>query len=166
MAEFKSLDEEFADLLLDSDAELNGEPASEGVLLLENDDESDDDEERDEKENRVFRDADEMLKFLGICLYMGNVRLPTLRHYWSTRRMYTNLCPSIMARNSCHGAAKDEKGVPELIKDYNACMIFADTSDQMAAYYPFIRRTCEWYLRVFFHLILQTSLVNAWILYC
>ncbi|WKX89820.1 hypothetical protein Q1695_009012 [Nippostrongylus brasiliensis] len=57
MAEFKSLDEEFADLLLDSDAELNGEPASEGVLLLENDDESDDDEERDEKENRVFRDA-------------------------------------------------------------------------------------------------------------
>ncbi|VDL75222.1 unnamed protein product [Nippostrongylus brasiliensis] len=45
--------------------------------------------------------------------------------------------------NCCHGAAKDEKVIPELTKDYNACMLFADTSDQMAAYYPFIRRTFQ-----------------------
>ncbi|VDP36123.1 unnamed protein product [Heligmosomoides polygyrus] len=42
---------------------------------------------------------DELLKFVGLCLYMGNVRLPTLRHYWSTKKMYTNMCPSIMPRN-------------------------------------------------------------------
>lgn len=72
----------------------------------------------------------------------------------------------VFCTSTCHGAARDEKGVPELVKDYNTSMLFVDTSDQMAAYYPFIRRTSKWYLRVFFHLILHTSLVNAWVLYC
>ena len=43
---------------------------------------------------------------------------------------------------------------------------FVDISDQMAAYSPFIRRTAKWYMRLFFHLVTQTALVNAWILYC
>ena len=68
--------------------------------------------------------------------------------------------------STCHGSENDDNGIPLLVKDYNQSMLFVDLSDQMAAYYPFVRKTCKWYLRVFFHLTLQTSLVNSWIIYC
>ena len=45
-------------------------------------------------------------------------------------------------------------------------MLFVDTSDQMAAYYPFVVRTCKWYVRLFFHMITQTASVNSYGLYC
>lgn len=42
-----------------------------------------------------------------------------------------------------------------------------DLSAQMAAYYPFARKTAKCYIRRFFHLSTQNVLViNAWFLYC
>ncbi|KAK6016212.1 hypothetical protein OSTOST_18307, partial [Ostertagia ostertagi] len=63
---------------------------------------------------------DEFMKFMGVCMYMGIVKLPTLRSYWSSRRIYggTPLCRSIMTRSrfeailgNLHFCNNDEKDV-------------------------------------------------------
>lgn len=50
---------------------------------------------------------------------------------------------------------------PLVIEDYNKAKTFVDLSDQMAAYTPFVRKTCKWYIRILFHIITQTIVVNA-----
>lgn len=55
---------------------------------------------------------------------------------------------------------------PEIICDCNKIKVYVDVLDQMCAYTPFVRKTTKWYLRLFFHLITLTTLVNAWKLYC
>lgn len=72
----------------------------------------------------------------------------------------------VMMMSTCHGPDTNDKGKPTMVEDYNYSKLFVDNSDQMAAYYPFVVRTCKWYVRLFFHLITQTSLVNAYRLYC
>uniref|UniRef100_A0A914D5G0 PiggyBac transposable element-derived protein domain-containing protein n=1 Tax=Acrobeloides nanus TaxID=290746 RepID=A0A914D5G0_9BILA len=73
---------------------------------------------------------------------------------------------SVMMMSTCHGPDTNDKGKSTMVEDYNYSKLFVDNSDQMAAYYPFVVRTCSWYVRLFFHLITQTSLVNAYRLYC
>lgn len=53
-----------------------------------------------------------------------------------------------------------------MVKEYNKVKGYVDLSDQMVSYTPFIRKTTKWYLRLFFHLIMQTTMINAWKLYC
>src|ERR1700724_2640865 len=38
-------------------------------------------------------------------------------------------------------------------------------SDQMASYSPYIRKTSKWYIRIFFHVVCQIAVVNAWNIY-
>lgn len=54
---------------------------------------------------------------------------------------------------------------PHMVEDYNNAKLFVDTSDQMASYSPFVRKTSKWYIRLFFHIVTQTIMVNAWKLY-
>ncbi|XP_044764485.1 piggyBac transposable element-derived protein 4-like [Coccinella septempunctata] len=42
---------------------------------------------------------DEMLKFLGLIGYMGLVKMPSIRHYWSRKLLYRNSVSNIMSRN-------------------------------------------------------------------
>ena len=46
--------------------------------------------------------------------------------------------------STCHGQERNEKGKPLVVEDYNKSMLFVDTSNQMAAYYPFVVRICKW----------------------
>ncbi|XGW33830.1 hypothetical protein V3C99_017916 [Haemonchus contortus] len=64
-----------------------------------------------------------------------------------------------------HDATVGTSQKPEVVDDYNEMKGFVDLSDQMASYTPFVRRTMKWYKRIFFHLITQTAVVNAWKLY-
>jgi hypothetical protein len=59
----------------------------------------------------------------------------------------------VMMMSTCHGPDTNDKGKPTMVEDYNYSKLFVDNSDQMAAYYPFVVRTCKWYVRLFFHLI-------------
>lgn len=53
-----------------------------------------------------------------------------------------------------------------MIFQYNKVKVYVDLSDQMCAYTPFVRKKTKWYIRLFFHLITQTVMINAWKLYC
>ncbi|KAE9546596.1 hypothetical protein FO519_010192, partial [Halicephalobus sp. NKZ332] len=64
-----------------------------------------------------------------------------------------------------HDGSWNNERKPLVVEDYNKMKGFVDLSDQMAAYTPFVRKTAKWYMRLFFHLVTQTALVNAWILY-
>ncbi|KIH44577.1 hypothetical protein ANCDUO_25397 [Ancylostoma duodenale] len=64
-----------------------------------------------------------------------------------------------------HDASLTQNNKPKVVEDYNNMMGYVDQSDQMAAYTPFVRKTTRWYLRIFFHLITQAAIVNAWRLY-
>lgn len=45
-------------------------------------------------------DKDELKKILGIMGYMGMVKMPTIRHYWSTKPLFKNsVVSNIMSRN-------------------------------------------------------------------
>jgi hypothetical protein len=35
----------------------------------------------------------------------------------------------------------------------------------MASYCPYIRKTSKWYMRIFFHVVCQIAVVNAWNIY-
>ena len=72
----------------------------------------------------------------------------------------------VFALSTLHDDSRTPQGKPKMIDDYNQSKIFVDTSDQMCAYTPFLRKTTKWYIRLFFHLVTQTSMVNAWRLYC
>ncbi|KAK6047736.1 hypothetical protein COOONC_14759, partial [Cooperia oncophora] len=63
-----------------------------------------------------------------------------------------------------HDATRNDAGKPEVVIDYNAGKSFIDLSDQMASYCPFQRKTYKWYLRIFFHLVCQCAVTNAWTL--
>ena len=64
-----------------------------------------------------------------------------------------------------HDGSITPSAKPQVVEDYNKIMGFVDQSDQLSAYTPFVRRTTKWYLRIFFHLMTQTALVNSWKLY-
>ena len=64
-----------------------------------------------------------------------------------------------------HDGSVGMSNKPTVVEDYNKMKGFVDLSDQMAAYTPFIRKTTKWYMKIFFHLLTQTALVNAWVLY-
>lgn len=72
----------------------------------------------------------------------------------------------IFMLSTLHDNAINQDGKPVIVEDYNSGKMYVDISDQMAAYTPFLRRTTKWYIRLFFHLLTQTALVNSWRLYC
>lgn len=42
----------------------------------------------------------EMIRFIGLVGYMGLVRMPSIRHYWSTKRLFRNdVASGVMSRN-------------------------------------------------------------------
>lgn len=43
--------------------------------------------------------CEEMLKFLGLIGYMGLVKMPSIRHYWSRKQLYRNDVSNVMSRN-------------------------------------------------------------------
>ena len=59
----------------------------------------------------------------------------------------------ILMLSTFHDASTSDNGKPIVVEDYNQAKLFVDTSDQMASYTPFIRKTCKWYIRLFFHLL-------------
>ena len=59
--------------------------------------------------------------------------------------------------STCHDNSRGVNGKPLVVLDYNQCMQYVDNSDQMAAYYQFVIRTCGWY--TFFHIVTQTMMV-------
>jgi hypothetical protein len=71
----------------------------------------------------------------------------------------------ILMLSTKHDGSSSTRNKPQVVEDYNKMKGFVDLSDQMAAYSPFVRRTTKWYIRLFFHLLTQTALVNAWILF-
>ena len=71
----------------------------------------------------------------------------------------------ILMLSTMHDGTRSENDKPKVVNDYNQIKLFVDTSDQMASYSPFVRKTTKWYIRLFFHLITQTAMVNAWRLY-
>uniref|UniRef100_A0A7I4Y4Y7 DDE_Tnp_1_7 domain-containing protein n=1 Tax=Haemonchus contortus TaxID=6289 RepID=A0A7I4Y4Y7_HAECO len=68
--------------------------------------------------------------------------------------------------STCHDASKGQSNKPVMVEGYNLAKGSVDLSDQMCSYTPFVRKTTKWYLRLFFHLVTQTSVVNAWHVYC
>ncbi|KAJ1372738.1 hypothetical protein KIN20_038457 [Parelaphostrongylus tenuis] len=55
---------------------------------------------------------------------------------------------------------------PQVLESYNQGKISVDTREKMSSHSPYVRRTSKWYIRLFFHLVTQTCLVNAWRIYC
>ena len=51
---------------------------------------------------------------------------------------------------------------PRVVEDYNNLMYCVNQSDHMAACTPSVRKTTRCYIRIFSHIITQTTLVNAW----
>ncbi|VDL68950.1 unnamed protein product [Nippostrongylus brasiliensis] len=72
----------------------------------------------------------------------------------------------IFMLSTSHDNSFNDKGKPTVVEKYNQMKAFVDLSDQMAAYTPFVRKTTKWYIRLFFHLLTQTAVINAWFLYC
>jgi hypothetical protein len=68
----------------------------------------------------------------------------------------------VLMLSTHHDHATDDAGKPFIVTDYNTGKSFVDVSDQMASYCPYIRKTTKWYLRIFFHVISQIAVVNAW----
>ena len=67
--------------------------------------------------------------------------------------------------STTHDASFGQNEKSQVVEDYNNVMGYVDQSDQIAAYSPFVRKTTKWYIRIFFHIITQTAVVNAWVLY-
>lgn len=67
----------------------------------------------------------------------------------------------VLMISTVHDDSVNEFGKPLVVCDYNNSKTFIDISDQMSAYYPFIRKTTKWYIRIFFHIVCQTAIVNA-----
>ncbi|VDL71409.1 unnamed protein product [Nippostrongylus brasiliensis] len=72
----------------------------------------------------------------------------------------------ILMMSTKHDASFHQNGKPMVVVDYNKMKGFVDLSDQIAADTSFVRKRAKWYIRLFFHLLPQTALVNAWFLYC
>lgn len=54
---------------------------------------------------------------------------------------------------------------PKMIIDYNEGKSYADLSDQMSPYVSPLRKTIKWYKRLAFEVLLNTSVVNAMIMF-
>lgn len=54
---------------------------------------------------------------------------------------------------------------PAAILEYNTGKQGIDLSDQMASYFTPLRRTIRWYHKVAFEVLLNTAVVNSWIIY-
>lgn len=54
---------------------------------------------------------------------------------------------------------------PKIIVDYNDGKASVDQSDQMCSYQTPLRKTIRWYKKLAFEIILNTALVNAWIMF-
>lgn len=57
------------------------------------------------------------------------------------------------------------KTKPSVIIDYNSSKQGIDLSDQMASYFSPLRRTIRWYHKVVFEILLNTAVVNAYLLF-
>ncbi|CAK9821241.1 PiggyBac transposable element-derived protein 4 [Anthophora retusa] len=75
----------------------------------------------------------------------------------------------VSTKHSVETAVVNKKGYdvvkPKLVIDYNEVKSSVDVSDQMAAYSNPLRKTIKWYKKVAFELFLNTSVINAWILF-
>lgn len=54
---------------------------------------------------------------------------------------------------------------PKVILDYNKSKGSVDLSDQMGAYSSPLRKTVKWYKKLAVELLLNTAVVNAWVMY-
>lgn len=61
--------------------------------------------------------------------------------------------------------SKEEFECPMAIEFYNKIMGGVDLADQMAHLYELDRKSCKWWKKVFFRLMM-TAVVNSWIAYC
>ncbi|CAK1587948.1 unnamed protein product [Parnassius mnemosyne] len=55
---------------------------------------------------------------------------------------------------------------PKMVIAYNKAKGSVDMSDQMSAYSSPLRKTIKWYKKLGIELILNTAVVNAWIMFC
>ena len=77
---------------------------------------------------------------------------------------FKDKCDVIMFSTK-HDSGLSQNSKPFVIEDYNKGKLFVDTSDQMCSYSPFVRKTTKWYIRLLFHIITQTMVVNSCVLY-
>ncbi|GFQ67121.1 rho guanine nucleotide exchange factor 10-like protein [Trichonephila clavata] len=82
-----------------------------------------------------------------------------------------------MMQSNCHetkdakenltmkNGSKEEFKCPVAIEFYNKIMGEVDLADQMANLYGLDHKSCKWWKKVFFHL-LMSAVVNSWIAYC
>ncbi|GFR10428.1 rho guanine nucleotide exchange factor 10-like protein [Trichonephila clavata] len=61
--------------------------------------------------------------------------------------------------------SKEEFECPVAIQFYNKIMGGVDLADQMANVYELDRKSCKWWNKVFFRLLMST-VVNSWFAYC
>ena len=54
---------------------------------------------------------------------------------------------------------------PDIILKYNRCKQGIDLSDELASYFSPLRKTIRWFHKVAFELLLNTAVVNAYLLY-
>jgi hypothetical protein len=54
---------------------------------------------------------------------------------------------------------------PQVLLDYNKRKQIMDLSDQLSAYYTYLRRSTKWYQKVAFELIFGTAIVNTYLIY-
>ena len=54
---------------------------------------------------------------------------------------------------------------PNVILKYNHCKQGIDLSDQLCSYFSPLRKTVRWYHKVAFELLLNTAVVNAYLLH-
>lgn len=59
-----------------------------------------------------------------------------------------------------------ERKKPKLIVDYNSSKAFIDLSDQRKAYNTPLRRGVKWYRKLAVEIILGSTLINAYVVYC
>ena len=71
----------------------------------------------------------------------------------------------VLMLSTMHDDAIVENDKPKVIVDYNEGKTYIDISDQMGSYCPYARKTMKRYLRLFFHIITQNAVVNAWHLF-
>jgi len=54
---------------------------------------------------------------------------------------------------------------PQIVIDYNDGKSSVDQSDQMTSYQTPLRKTIRWYKKLGFEIILNTAIVNSWIMF-
>lgn len=67
--------------------------------------------------------------------------------------------------NSQHKRTKKISVKPDIILSYNKCKQGIDLADQIASYHSPVRKSIRWFHKVAFDVLLNTAVVNAYILY-